>query len=885
MDFFMLKALLGKLFGTINERHLSSFKKIVSEINGLEPKFVAMKDAELRGYTDVLKGKLKNGSTLDDILPESFALVREAAKRTLGQRHYDVQLMGGIALHKGMISEMRTGEGKTLVATLPAYLNALTEKGVHIVTVNDYLASRDCEWMGRIYRFLGLTVGCVVNGISDAERVEAYKCDITNCTNNELGFDYLRDNMKYSLEHLAHRPYNYAIIDEVDSILIDEARTPLIISGPTEDNSELYYKIDKLISKLNKDDYEIDEKSKSTSLTDAGITHIEELLADSGIIEAGSSLYDIENISPLHHVNQALKAHMMFKRDTDYMVRDGKVLIVDEFTGRVLDGRRFSEGLHQALEAKEGVAIQNENQTLASITYQNYFRLYKKLAGMTGTGMTEANEFRDIYNLDVVAIPTNNPVVRIDQEDEIYRTAEEKYDAIINEIEDSHKKLQPILVGTVSIEKSEHLSKLLKKRGIKHQVLNAKYHEQEAYIIAQAGRPGAVTIATNMAGRGTDIMLGGNPEMLLKELDLSDQEKFEQESKKINDKVAADKEIATAAGGLLVIGTERHESRRIDNQLRGRSGRMGDPGRTKFYLSLEDDLMRIFASQRISGLLKTLGLKDGEAIFHPMITRAIEKAQQKVEARNYDVRKNLLRFDDVMNDQRKVIYDQRLEIMSSEGVHDVVEDMCKSVNEDIINNFIPDKAFKEDWDIDGLKKKLHAVYNTDLDIGSLIDSGEFDHRQVEVYLNEKVEVLLKDKETRFGKELFQVAEQRILLITLDQLWKDHLLSLDHLRQGIYLRAYGQRDPLNEYKKEAFNLFSVLLNHLRELYITRLCHMELDNEEEDRGVLSHDFEPRTRARLGRADPAGEDHEGERIGRNELCPCGSGKKYKHCHGKLV
>ncbi len=886
----MFKKLLQKLFGTINDRHLKSFEKTVAQINTLEVNFTPLTDQQLTEYTEILKSKLIQGSTLDDILPEAFALVREVSKRVLGLRHYDVQLAGGIALHKGMISEMKTGEGKTLVATLPVYLNALSGKGVHIVTVNDYLVRRDSEWMGKIYRFLGLSVGCVVSGITDEERKNAYRCDITNCTNNELGFDYLRDNMKYSHEHVVQRAFHYAIIDEVDSILIDEARTPLIISGPTEDNSELYYKIDKLIPKLKTEDYDIDEKSRTIGLNDKGISYIEETLINANLIALGSGLYDITNVSVLHHINQALKAHKLFSKNVDYMVLDHQVVIVDEFTGRIMEGRRFSEGLHQALEAKESVIVQNENQTLASITFQNYFRLYPKLAGMTGTAMTEANELRDIYNLEVVSIPTHNPITRIDQDDEIYRTAQEKHDAIINEIETSHQKLQPILVGTVSIEKSEYLSAMLKKKGIKHHVLNAKYHEQEALIIAQAGRSGAVTIATNMAGRGTDIMLGGNPEMFIKELKIEDAKQLAKELKKIHLKIAQDKQTAIDAGGLLVIGTERHESRRIDNQLRGRSGRMGDPGRTKFYLSLEDDLMRIFASSRISGLLKTLGLEDGEAIFHPMISRTIEKAQQKVESRNYDIRKSLLRFDDVMNDQRKVIYEQRLEIMSSEGVHDIVNDMYLQINADLISDYIPEKSYKENWNIDGLKKKLHLIYNYDCEIDDLLRNDEIDQKLLTEHFNKYVNNLLEEKKQRFGDDIFMLAEQRILLMTLDQLWKDHLLSLDHLRQGIYLRAYGQRDPLNEYKKEAFTLFSDLLTHLRELYITRLCRMEIDTELQKQSLLlAKNFEPKQKIFSGRVDPAFIDKnhkksEWGKVGRNESCPCGSEKKFKHCHGQL-
>ncbi len=885
----MFKRILQKLFGTINDQHLKSFEKTVAQINALEPDFISLSDNQLKEYTSKLKDKLNKDLSLDDILPEAFALVRETAKRLLGMRHYDVQLMGGIALHKGMIAEMKTGEGKTLVETLPAYLNALPGKGVHIVTVNDYLVKRDAEWMEPIYKFLGLSVGRIVNGINDQERHDAYRCDVTYCTNNELGFDYLRDNMKYSLEHLAGRAFNYAIVDEVDSILIDEARTPLIISGPTEDNSDLYYKIDKLTPKLTKEDFEIDEKSRTVSLTDAGTNKVEQLLANEKLIESKSSLYDIENVHILHHINQSLKAHKLFKKNVDYMVKNNQVLIVDEFTGRIMEGRRFSEGLHQALEAKESVTVQNENQTLASITFQNYFRLYPKLSGMTGTALTEANEFRDIYNLEVVAIPTNNTTIRVDEDDEIYRTNEEKYDAIVKEIENSHKKSQPILVGTVSIEKSEHLAAILKKKGIKHHVLNAKYHEQEAFIIAQAGKPGAVTIATNMAGRGTDIQLGGNLDMLIKELDTSDSKKLEKETKKIKDQIEKDKQMAIDSGGLLVIGTERHESRRIDNQLRGRSGRMGDPGRTKFYLSLEDDLMRIFASQKISNLLKTLGLKDGEAIVHSMISRTIEKAQQKVEVRNYDIRKNLLRFDNVMNDQRKIIYEQRLEIISSDDVHDIVTDMYDHVNSDIIAESIPEKAFKENWNIESLKKKLDQVYHNDCIIDSLLENDDVNPKKLVEHLNNYVSTLLENKRKQFGENFFLIAEQRILLMTLDQLWKDHLLSLDHLRQGIYLRAYGQRDPLNEYKKEAFTRFSDLLTNLRELYITRICRMEIDIENQKQSsMLAADFEPKQHLHKGRLDPALTEIEEEtafgKVGRNELCPCGSGKKFKHCHGQI-
>ena len=905
----MIKSFLKKVFGTANDRCIKSFLATVETINSLEATYSVMQDTELAQQTEIFKQALKNGKTLDEILPQAFAVVRETAKRVLSQRHYDVQLIGGIALHKGMISEMKTGEGKTLVSTLPAYLNALEGKGVHMVTVNDYLAKRDTEWMGKIFRFLNLTVGCITHQATDEERRKAYYSDITYSTNNELGFDYLRDNMRYSTEHLAQRPFHYALIDEVDSILIDEARTPLVISGPSEDRSELYTVVDKIISKVKSDSFEVDEKSKSVNLTDDGITYVQKICEDSSLIKKDSSLFDIENVNILHHVNQALKAHHLFRKDVDYLVRNNQVLIIDEFTGRVMEGRRFSEGLHQALEAKEDAIVQNENQTLASITFQNYFRLYPKLAGMTGTGATEAREFEDIYGLQVLAIPTKNPVKRKDEDDLIYRTAKEKYHAIIEEIEKSYAKKQPVLVGTISIEKSEYISDLLKKKKIPHNLLNAKHHEKEALTIAQAGRLGAVTIATNMAGRGTDIMLGGNPEMLaLEKFQDPGSAKYRKEFETLKTQVQQDKELVMQAGGLLVIGTERHESRRIDNQLRGRSGRMGDPGRSIFFLSLEDDLMRIFASDKMSGMLQKLGLQEGEAIEHPIISRTIEKAQLKVEGRNYEIRRNLLKFDDVMSDQRKVIYEQRREIIAETNTHDTTIDLYQAVHQEVADTYMPINKLKEEWDIDGLEKKLFSLYNNSFDIRTFLEKDGVDNKDVYEYLDKNIEIKLQEKRKAFGDKLFYTAEQRILLITIDQLWKDHLLSLDHLRSGIYLRALGQRDPLNEYKKEAFQYFSEMLASIKEMYITRIARMEID-EDQAHEILSDEFEPDTRMQESRNDPAlisdaisdaksgtitnavapeSRDPKNPetwgKVGRNETCPCNSGKKYKYCHGKL-
>ena len=880
----MIKSLLRRLFGTVNERYLASLKPILNKINAYEATIASYSDEELKNQTRKFKKQLQNAEkTLDGILPEAFATVREASKRVLGLRHYDVQMMGGIALHRGMVAEMRTGEGKTLVATLPSYLNALTGKGVHIVTVNDYLAQRDTEWVGKIHVFLGLTVGCIVGGLDDEERKRAYDCDITYSTNNELGFDYLRDNMRYSSEHAVQRSFNFAIIDEVDSILIDEARTPLVISGPSDNFSQLYYVANEVIAVLPKESYDIDEKAKNVVLTDAGIALVEQELVKKSIIEKDSSLFDIENINILHHINQALKAHKNFKKDVDYLVKDNQIMIIDEFTGRIMEGRRFSDGLHQALEAREGVPIQNENQTLASITFQNFFRLYPKISGMTGTAVTEAVELQDIYGLKVLVIPTNNPLVRKDEDDQIYRTAEEKFEAIIDEIIKCHAKKQPILVGTVSVEMSEFLSKILQKQKIKHHVLNAKNHEKEAFIIAQAGQPGSVTIATNMAGRGTDIMLGGNAEMLFKD------DKNKKSLDHLKKQVEEDKKVAIDAGGLLVIGTERHESRRIDNQLRGRSGRMGDPGRTVFYISLEDDLMRIFASQNISKILKTLGLKRGEVIYHPMITRTIGKAQQKVEHRNYEIRKNLLKFDNVMNDQRKVIYEQRNDVMVNDDILDVVNDIVHDLNEEILSEYVPENKFKEEWDVEGISKRLKSIYGSDFNIIQELSKHSRESREhLLKYLHSKVQDILSTKKQKFGDKLYKTAAKRVLLITLDQLWKDHLLSLDHLRHGIYLRAFGQKDPLSEYKREAFHYFSSMLSKLKEMFVTRICRMEIDHDYDDSQMQT---EVKKSLHEGRQDVASIDvvqnAEGGkwgRVGRNETCPCGSNKKFKHCHGKV-
>jgi preprotein translocase subunit SecA len=891
----MLGALARRIFGSANDRFLKGLQAQVQAVNKLEPAIAALDDATLADQTRLFKERLASGETLDDLLPEAFATVREAAKRALGQRHYDVQLLGGMILHKGMIAEMKTGEGKTLVATLAVYLNALDGKGVHVVTVNDYLAKRDAEWMGRVYRFLGLTAGCIVHGIDNQERRAAYACDITYGTNNEFGFDYLRDNMAFRLTDMVQRPFNFAIVDEVDSILVDEARTPLIISGPTEDNSELYQKIDLLIPELGPEDFEKDEKQRTVTLTEAGVEKIEQMLTERGLLTVGT-LYDIHNINLVHHVNQALRAHKNFTRDVDYIVKDRKVIIIDEFTGRMMEGRRYSEGLHQALEAKERAQIQNENQTLASITFQNYFRLYPKLAGMTGTAMTEAGEFADIYKLEVIEAPTNLPVRRKDFDDEVYRTEQEKFAAIKTQVEECFQRRQPVLVGTVSIEKSEALASYLKAAGVPHQVLNARYHEMEAFIVAQAGRPGGVTIATNMAGRGTDIQLGGNLEMrILQELsEVTDPDERARRIEAIKTEIARDKQIAIEAGGLMVIGSERHESRRIDNQLRGRSGRQGDPGASKFFVSLQDDLMRIFGSERMDVWLQRFGIKEGESIIHPWMNRALEKAQQKVEARNFEMRKQILKYDDVMNDQRKVVYEQRREIMHADEVAATIVDMRYETIDAMVARAIPAHAYAEQWDVASLHEECLRVLGLDLPVADWAREEGIAEEAIRERITAAVDAMLASKDADYGADTMRMIEKSLLLQMLDQSWKEHLLALDHLRQGINLRAYAQRDPLNEYKREAFELFEEMLGSLRETVTRMVCHVEMRRapaaEElipppprmslNDPGLDTIEV---TAAGFAPPSPPPFPDTG-RIARNAPCPCGSGLKYKHCHGKM-
>jgi len=914
----MILSLAQKLFGSSNERELKKLSNAIEPVNQIEPEFEALNDEELKAKTLEFRERLSKDETLDDIMSEAFATVREAAKRTLGQRHFDVQLMGGLCLHNGKIAEMRTGEGKTLVSTLAAYLNAIEGKGVHVVTVNDYLAKRDSEWMGQVFEFLGLTCGCILGNMPEVDRRAAYQCDITYGTNNEFGFDYLRDNMKFRLEDMVQRPFNFAIVDEVDSILIDEARTPLIISGPAEGDVDIYNKVNVIIPKLDSDDFEIDEKTKGINLTEQGNETIENLLEAEGLIESGS-LYDPHNIMLVHHVAQALKAHKIFALDTDYIVNEGKVIIIDEFTGRMMEGRRYSDGLHQALEAKEGVEIQNENQTLASITFQNYFRLYPKLSGMTGTALTEAEEFAQIYNLGVVDIPTNVEISRIDHDDKIYKSFDEKFEAIADLIRDCQERGQPVLVGTVSIEKSETLSRLLKERKVKHNVLNARYHEQEASIIAQAGAPGAVTIATNMAGRGTDIQLGGNIDM---RIETEIEESYSEEGKrdaieKIKAEVAENKKIVHEAGGLFVIGTERHESRRIDNQLRGRSGRQGDPGTTAFFLSVEDDLMRIFAAEKMEMLLKSnIGLKEGEALTHPWLSKALEKAQARVEQQNFEVRKNLLKFDNVMNDQRKVIYDQRREIMEAdEDLDTMVNDMRLDVIDDLVYTCIPAQAYVEQWDLDRLQADCQRMLNLDLPIHDWAKEEGIADNEILERIEKASDDQMSKKVELAGVENWRHIQRSIMLQTLDQDWKEHLLSLDHLRQGINLRAIAQRDPLNEYKAEAFALFETLLFKLREQVTQTLSMIEINTDPEVLRALDEqsrdEYDGATNE--GRMDPAlngspinqpnnveqmpqqpqqtvknvfdPDDHTTwNKIPRNAPCPCGSGRKFKQCHGKV-
>jgi preprotein translocase subunit SecA len=894
-----------KMFGSANDRYLAKLEPKVAAINALEPEYEALSDEALKAKTDEFRTRINDGASIDSLLIEAFAVVREAAKRSLGMRHYDVQLIGGMVLNDSSIAEMKTGEGKTLVATLAAYLNALPGKGVHVVTVNDYLAERDANWMSKVYGFLGLTTGVVIPGKAAAERREAYLADITYTTNNELGFDYLRDNMAFQREEMVQRDFAFAIVDEVDSILIDEARTPLIISGPTEDKSDLYIAIDKIIAQISEDDYEKDEKSKNVSLTEDGTGRVEDILREHGLLKS-ESLYDYENTAIVHHVDQALKARTMFELDTDYIVKDDKVIIIDEFTGRMMDGRRYSGGLHQALEAKENVQIQPENQTLASITFQNYFRMYPKLAGMTGTAATEAEEFGDIYGLGVVEIPTNVPIARLDEHDEFYRTAKEKYDAILKDIREAQGKGQPILVGTVSIEKSELLAAFLKKEKIKHQVLNARHHEQEAFIVSQAGRFGAVTIATNMAGRGTDIQLGGNADMRIAEetQGVEDEAKIKTISEKIRAEVQTEKEKVLAAGGLYIMATERHESRRIDNQLRGRAGRQGDPGRTKFYLSLQDDLMRIFGPERMDSMLVRLGIEEGEAIIHPWINKAIEKAQQKVEARNYDIRKNLVKFDDVMNDQRRVIYDQRREIMDAADVSETVKDMRDDVIQHVVENHIPPKSYPGQWDLDGLETEVETILGLlEAPVKEWADEEGVDDDVIIERLDKASADLATLKAEKYGAEFWRHIEKSLLLQVVDQEWKDHLQNLDHLRQGVGLRAYGQRDPLNEYKTEAFTLFEGMLYQTRETLTKLLARVEVSPQASpDLAVAPPPAQPPMQA--SHPDPQGlisgaplaDPYAAEGIDpndtstwgnvpRNSPCPCGSGKKFKHCHGDMA
>lgn len=875
-------------FGNLNERKLKPYAKRVERINALEPEFEKLTDEQLRAKTDFFKQQYAEGQSLDDLLEPAFATVREAARRTLGQRHFDVQLIGGMALHDGKIAEMKTGEGKTLVATLPCYLNAITGQGVHVVTVNDYLALRDSKWMGQVHAALGLTVGCIINDIDDDARLAAYQADVTYGTNNEFGFDYLRDNMKLSPSQMVQRDHAFAIVDEVDSILIDEARTPLIISGPVEDKTELYTAVDKLIPDLRDEDYEIDEKTRTISLTDEGNDKVEFWLHEKGLMDEQSSIYDIGNVTLVHHVTNALRAHKLFARDTEYIVRNNQVILIDEFTGRMMEGRRFSDGLHQALEAKENTFIQPENQTLASITFQNYFRLYDKLSGMTGTASTEADEFMDIYGLDVLEIPTNTPVAREDHDDEIYRTLEEKMNAVIDLIEDCRGRKQPVLVGTTSIEKSEALADMLKKKKIPHNVLNARYHEQEAQIIAQAGVPGAVTIATNMAGRGTDIQLGGNLDMRLAteiDTDLAE-DKAQALTTKITQEVETAKQEALAAGGLCVVGTERHESRRIDNQLRGRSGRQGDPGRSHFFLSLEDDLMRIFGTDRMDGMLQRLGLQEGEAIVHPWINKALERAQKKVEARNFDIRKNILKFDDVMNDQRKVVFEQRLEFMNSENLSDTIEEMRHSVIDDMIAAHIPPRAYPEQWDIEGLSNQINLTFNKDLPVQEWANEEGIAEEEIHSRLIEETDKMSAARAANIGPEIMRQVEKSLMLQILDQHWRDHLLTLEHLRQVVGLRGYGQRDPLSEYKLEGFTLFSNMLDNLRQ-DVTRLV-MTVDVVPEPVDPPKETFEsgggPKQSQEQKQSENSTETQAfGGKIPRNAPCPCGSGKKYKHCHGR--
>ncbi len=918
----MLLNLATKIFGSSNERVLKSLYQHIEPINALESRFEPMNDSELQAQTNEFRQRLENGEPLDNLMHEAFAVVRETAKRTLGQRHFDVQLVGGVALHEGKISEMKTGEGKTLVATLPVYLNTLSGKGVHVVTVNDYLASRDAAWMGQVYTFLGLEVGCITNDLRDDGRKKAYAADVTYGTNNEFGFDYLRDNMKYGLDDMVQREFNFAIVDEVDSILVDEARTPLIISGPSEDSSDQYVAVDKIIPHLEDDDFDLDEKMRTVTLTDKGTERVETLLTEHKLLQEGS-LYDALNIGLVHHVNQSLRAHKLFSCDTDYIIKDNKVIIIDEFTGRMMEGRRFSEGLHQALEAKEDVKIQNENQTLASITFQNYFRLYPKLAGMTGTAMTEAAEFSDIYNLGVVEIPTNVDITRQDHNDKIFKTLREKEEAVIKLVRDCQERGQPVLVGTISIEKSEQLSDSLKKLKIKHKVLNARYHEQEAQIIMQAGQPGAVTIATNMAGRGTDIQLGGNVDMrIAEEVDPGWPENKKQKAiEKIRAEVEKGRELVREVGGLYIVGTERHESRRIDNQLRGRSGRQGDPGASIFFLSLGDDLMRIFGSEKMEVLLahKHIGLREGEALTHPWISKALERAQGKVEGQNFEIRKNLLKFDNVMNDQRKAIYGQRREIMGAANVEELVSDMRHTVIEDLVHSCVPPRTYADQWNTETLRNETLRLLALDLPVDEWAAEEGIADAEILDRIMDASDKKLAGKVASTGPKIFRQMEKALVLRQLDQHWKEHLLNLDHLRQGITLRAFGQRDPLNEYKTESFSMFELMLNQLRESVTQMLSLVEFSIDADAGKILMRQAAQPGQVQETRQDPAlmgsgvaagnhpapgatpgtvtpfppapkkpfdkGDPESWGKTPRNAPCPCESGNKFKHCHGKIV
>ncbi|PQM28115.1 preprotein translocase subunit SecA [Sphingopyxis lindanitolerans] len=911
----MFGSLAKSLFGSSNERYVTSIRKIVAKINAFEPQFEALSDDDLKAQTQTFRDRLAAGETLDDLLPEAFATVREASKRTLGMRHFDVQMIGGIVLHRGEIAEMATGEGKTLMATLPCYLNALEGKGVHVVTVNDYLAKRDAEWMSAVYGFLGLTTGIIIPNLNEMQRREAYNSDITYATNNELGFDYLRDNMKFDRSQMVHREFSFGIVDEVDSILIDEARTPLIISGPTDDKSELYIRVNEVVNQLVEDDYEKDEKAKSISLTEDGTEHVERLLEDAGLLQ-GSNLYDIENTQVVHHVNQALKAIVMFKLDTDYIVKDGKVVIIDEFTGRMMDGRRWSDGLHQAVEAKEGVQIEPENQTLASITFQNYFRMYPKLSGMTGTAATEAAEFFEIYKMNVVTIPTNRPIARQDNEDEFYKNITDKFGAIARTIREAQESGQPVLVGTVSIEKSELLSSFLEKEGVAHSVLNARFHESEAHIVAQAGRRGAVTIATNMAGRGTDIKLGGSEEFRIDDelKDVPEGPERDAAIARINAEVAADREAVKAAGGLFVLATERHESRRIDNQLRGRSGRQGDPGLSKFYLCLDDDLLRIFGPDTLFSKMMNKNLEDGEAIGSKWLSKAIETAQKKVEARNYDIRKQVVEYDNVMNDQRKVIYEQRGEIIDSETVDDVMAEMRAETVNAIIADACPPGSYPEQWDVEAMKERVANILDLSPPIDDWMQEDEVDPEMFETRLQDLADAAAAGKAAQVDEDTWHNVEKSVLIQTLDHHWKDHLSTLDALRQAIFLRAYAQKQPINEYKQEAFALFERMLQNIREDVTRTVARIDFQFQEpeaaalpdlpdfltthidpftgEDNsadldagglGVIANTLPPMQAPRPDL--PEGDNpYAALEISRNAPCPCGSGRKYKHCHGVL-